>query len=176
MWPVPVLSIMHTWSTMNRFICSWDVHVRRTTSYAGNETLSVSFVLVANDEQSVLLKLSYTPADAERSMKTGFETLRHQLMLSFIMASNGLGFSVLITVTQLIILNCYFTAEYLILLTLVKLNRLGTLWCSQMCVLCTAFQFKFDLQTLSPVSLRDVPWLVIGSKMLETMLTMNCQV
>lgn len=101
--------------------------MRRTTSYAGNETLSVSFVLVANDEQSVLLKLSYTPADAERSMKTGFETLRHQLMLSFIMASNGLGFSVLITVTQLIILNCYFTAEYLILLTLVKLNRLGTL-------------------------------------------------
>lgn len=35
MWPVPVLSIMQTWSTMNRLIWSWEVHVRRTTSYAG---------------------------------------------------------------------------------------------------------------------------------------------
>jgi hypothetical protein len=35
MWPVPVLSIIQTWSTINRFICSCEVHVRRTTSYAG---------------------------------------------------------------------------------------------------------------------------------------------
>lgn len=34
MWPVPELSSMHTWSTMNRFICSCDVHVRRTLSYS----------------------------------------------------------------------------------------------------------------------------------------------
>lgn len=32
--PVPVPSIMHTWSTMNKFICSWDVQVLRTLSYA----------------------------------------------------------------------------------------------------------------------------------------------
>lgn len=34
--PVPVPSIMHTWSTMNKFICSWDVQVLRTLSYAEN--------------------------------------------------------------------------------------------------------------------------------------------
>lgn len=33
MWPVPVLSIMHTWSTMNKFICSCEVQVRLTLSY-----------------------------------------------------------------------------------------------------------------------------------------------
>lgn len=37
MWPAPLLSIMHTWSTMNRLICSCEVHVLRTTSYAENE-------------------------------------------------------------------------------------------------------------------------------------------
>lgn len=36
MWPVPVLSIMHTWSTMNKFICSCEVQVRLTLSYATN--------------------------------------------------------------------------------------------------------------------------------------------
>lgn len=36
MRPVPVLSIMHTWSTMNKFICSCEVQVRLTLSYATN--------------------------------------------------------------------------------------------------------------------------------------------
>lgn len=45
MWPVPVLSIMHTWSTMNKFICSCEVQVRLTLSYAANrdEGLSVNY-------------------------------------------------------------------------------------------------------------------------------------
>lgn len=30
--PLPELSIMHTWSTINKFICSCDVHIRLTTS------------------------------------------------------------------------------------------------------------------------------------------------
>lgn len=34
MCPVPVPSIMHTWSTMNRLICSCDVHVLLMLSYA----------------------------------------------------------------------------------------------------------------------------------------------
>ena len=34
MWPVPLLSIMQTWSTMNKLICSCDVQVRRTLSYS----------------------------------------------------------------------------------------------------------------------------------------------
>lgn len=34
MCPVPVPSIMHTWSTMNRLICNWDVHVLLMLSYA----------------------------------------------------------------------------------------------------------------------------------------------
>lgn len=38
--PVPVPSIMHTWSTMNRFIWSWDVQVRLTLSYAANDSKS----------------------------------------------------------------------------------------------------------------------------------------
>lgn len=42
MCPVPLLSIMHTWSTINKFICSWDVHVLRTTSYAINEKHFIS--------------------------------------------------------------------------------------------------------------------------------------
>lgn len=33
MCPVPVPSIMHTWSTMNRLICSCDVHVLLMLSY-----------------------------------------------------------------------------------------------------------------------------------------------
>lgn len=33
-WPFPELSIMHTWSTINKFICNCDVHILRTTSYA----------------------------------------------------------------------------------------------------------------------------------------------
>lgn len=41
MWPVPELSIMHTWSTMKRFIWSWEVHVRRTTSYAGKKYIKI---------------------------------------------------------------------------------------------------------------------------------------
>lgn len=46
MWPVPVLSIMQTWSTMNRFIWSWEVHVRRTTSYAGmNERVKLENII-----------------------------------------------------------------------------------------------------------------------------------
>lgn len=37
MWPVPVLSIMHTWSTMNKFICSCAVQVLLTFSYAASK-------------------------------------------------------------------------------------------------------------------------------------------
>lgn len=38
MCPVPVPSIMHTWSTMNRLICNLEVHVRLMLSYAVGTT------------------------------------------------------------------------------------------------------------------------------------------
>lgn len=50
MWPVPLLSIMQTWSTMNKLICSCDVQVRRTLSYSDYVTvvIKIEFVLFSN--------------------------------------------------------------------------------------------------------------------------------
>lgn len=42
MCPVPVPSIMHTWSTMNRLICSCDVHVLLMLSYAVCQTQDIN--------------------------------------------------------------------------------------------------------------------------------------
>lgn len=50
MWPVPVLSIMHTWSTMNKFICSCEVQVRLTLSYAANRRKCINNCLISRDD------------------------------------------------------------------------------------------------------------------------------
>lgn len=58
MCPVPELSIMHTWSTINKFICNCDVHVRRTTSYAGNNNTHIrSFYIYLQLTEHIKRKL-----------------------------------------------------------------------------------------------------------------------
>lgn len=46
MWPVPLLSIMQTWSTMNKLICSCDVQVRRTLSYSDYVTVDIKYIFI----------------------------------------------------------------------------------------------------------------------------------